>query len=120
MIGAAAAAEPAAGGAAKAPARKDKGDLIPNHQAWGHLDGASNWRIEALDDNPGVFLINVAAYVKAAWYLLVSVLYEVCATIFTATNFKISNDRVGLTRSAILLVLFIVIHAVGNLHVFKG
>jgi hypothetical protein len=25
-----------------------------------------------------------------------------------------------LTRSAILLLLFIVIHAVGNLHVFKG
>ena len=33
---------------------------------------------------------------------------------------KISNDRLGLTRSAILLILFIVIHAVGNLHVFKG
>jgi len=35
-------------------------------------------------------------------------------------NFKISNDRVGLTRSAILLILFMVIHAVGNLHVFLG
>lgn len=42
------------------------------------------------------------------------------ATIFSAKNIKISNDRMGLTRSAILLVLFIVIHAVGNLHVFKG
>merc|ERR1712157_62745 len=50
----------------------------------------------------------------------ISVLYEVCATIFTSKNFKISNDRTGLTRSAILLVLFIVIHAVGNLHVFMG
>merc|ERR1712113_239238 len=38
----------------------------------------------------------------------------------SAPNLKISNDRVGLTRSAILLILFIVIHAVGNLHVFKG
>merc|ERR1712013_135716 len=46
--------------------------------------------------------------------------WEVCATIFTAKNFKISNDRKGLTRSAIFLILFIVIHAVGNLHVFKG
>lgn len=35
-------------------------------------------------------------------------------------NFKVSNDRSGLTRSAILLILFIVIHAVGNLHVFLG
>merc|ERR1712100_1006735 len=36
-------------------------------------------------------------------------------------NFKINaTDRVGLTRSAILLILFMVIHAVGNLHVFLG
>merc|ERR1711994_169020 len=53
-------------------------------------------------------------------YLLLAVLYEVCATIFCVPNFKISNDRTGLTRSAILLILFIVIHAVGNLHVFLG
>merc|ERR1712070_345409 len=86
----------------------------------GHMDGASNWRIEGADDNPGVLLINVKAYMHATWYLLLSVLYEVCATIFSAKNIKISNDRVGLTRSAILLILFIVIHAVGNLHVFKG
>merc|ERR1711963_1340105 len=52
--------------------------------------------------------------------LMLSVLWEVCATIFSVKNFKISNDRVGLTRSAILLVLFMVIHAVGNLHVFMG
>jgi len=51
---------------------------------------------------------------------MLAVLYEVCATIFATNNFKVSNDRLGLTRSAILLVLFIVIHAVGNLHVFKG
>merc|ERR1719316_185466 len=84
------------------------------------MDGASNWRIEGADDNPGVLLINVKAYMHAFWYLLVSMLYEVCATIFSAKNIKVSNDRVGLTRSAILLILFIVIHAVGNLHVFKG
>jgi len=120
VVGTASAAPAAAGGAAKAPVQKDKGSVLANHQAWGHLDGSSNWRIEGMDDNPGVFLINVAAYVNATWYLLLSVLYEVCATIFSVNNIKISNDRVGLTRSAILLVLFIVIHAVGNLHVFKG
>jgi len=65
-------------------------------------------------------LIPVCAYLSATWYLLIAVLYEVCATIFTVPNFKISNDRTGLTRSAILLILFIVIHAVGNLHVFMG
>eukprot|EP00440_Ansanella_granifera_P057617 gb/GFBE01062465.1/.p1 GENE.gb/GFBE01062465.1/~~gb/GFBE01062465.1/.p1 ORF type:complete len:360 (+),score=115.59 gb/GFBE01062465.1/:1-1080(+) len=112
----------AKGGAAKAsgPARNDKGSKLANHQAWGHMDGASNWRIEGMDENPGVVLIPVKAYMHATWFLLVSVLYEVCATIFTAKNIKISNDRLGLTRSAILLILFIVIHAVGNLHVFKG
>jgi succinate dehydrogenase hydrophobic anchor subunit len=41
-------------------------------------------------------------------------------TLFTVTNFKFTNDRVGLTRSAILLILFMVIHAVGNLHIFLG
>jgi hypothetical protein len=50
-----------------------------------------------------------------------AILYEVCATIFTAKNVKFnSKDRTGLTRSAILLVLFMVIHGVGNLHVFMG
>merc|ERR1711953_1594979 len=109
------------GGAAAAPvaARKDKGDFVANHHAWGEHAG-KNWRIEGMDDNPGVFLINVKAYIFAGWYLMISVLWEVCATIFSVKNFKISNDRVGLTRSAILLILFMVIHAVGNLHVFMG
>jgi len=111
---------PAAKGGAPAPAKKDKGDVIANHHAWGHLEGTENWRVQGMVDNPGVFLINVKAYLFAAWSLLLSVLYEVCATIFTATNIKITNDRVGLTRSAIFLVIFIIIHAVGNLHVFKG
>merc|ERR1712232_1121722 len=81
--------------------------------------GADNWRL-ARSDNPGIPLVPVAEYLSATWYLLLAVLYEVCATIFSAPNLKISNDRVGLTRSAILLILFIVIHAVGNLHVFMG
>jgi len=110
----------AKGGKSAAPARKDKGGELANHHAWGHKDGATNWRIEAMDDNPGALLINVKAYFNATWFLFVSILYEVGATIFTAKNLKLSNDRVGLTRSAILLILFIVIHAVGNLHVFKG
>merc|ERR1712038_1113002 len=121
VVGTAAQVAAASGGAAAAaPAAKDKGDLLANHHAWGHLDGSENWRLEGLVENPGVLLVNVAAYFNATWYLLLAVLYEVCATIFTVPNFKISNDRMGLTRSAILLILFIVIHAVGNLHVFMG
>merc|ERR1712060_426779 len=87
--------------------------------AWGEHAG-KNWRIEGMDDNPGVLLINVKAYIFAGWFLMLSVLWEVCATIFSVKNFTFDGDRVGLTRSAILLILFIVIHAVGNLHVFMG
>jgi hypothetical protein len=54
------------------------------------------------------------------WFPVLAMLYETCATIFSATNIKISNDRPGLTRSEVLLILLIVIYAVGNLHVFKG
>merc|ERR1712216_273372 len=107
-------------GAAVAPVQKDKGDLKANHQAWGDYPGAENWRHQAYDHNPGVFLFNIKAYFHAFWSLWLAILYEVCATIFTAKNIKLSSDRAGLTRSAILLVLFIVIHAVGNLHVFMG
>merc|ERR1712048_1160441 len=85
-----------------------------NEHAWG------SWRVEAYDDNPGVFIINVKSYIYAFLYLWMAILMEVCKTIFCNKNLKISNDRVGLTRSAILLILFIVIHAVGNLHVFAG
>merc|ERR1719325_543165 len=83
------------------------------------MEGADNWRVHLMDEPIG-FLGFAWAYAYAGWSLLLSVLYEVCATIFSATNIKITNDRVGLTRSAVFLILFIVIHAVGNLHVFMG
>ena len=35
-------------------------------------------------------------------------------------NVTFNSDRVGLTRSAMFLFIFIIIHAVGNLHVFLG
>merc|ERR1712127_1161368 len=98
---------------------KDKGDFVANHHAWGSHEGA-NWRIEAYDENPGVLIIPVKAYFFAAFHLILAIVIECAKTIFVNKNFKISNDRVGLTRSAILLILFMVIHAVGNLHVFLG
>ena len=45
---------------------------------------------------------------------------EILFTIFPQKNLSLSNDRVGLTRSAMFLFVFIIIHAVGNLHVFLG
>merc|ERR1711975_211230 len=45
---------------------------------------------------------------------------EILFTIVPQKNVTLSNDRVGLTRSAMFLFIFIIIHAVGNLHVFLG
>merc|ERR1712127_1111177 len=119
VIGSASAAAPAAVGSAPVVRSKDKGDFVANHHAWGDHEGV-NWRIESYDENPGVLIIPVKSYFFAAYHLVLTILIEVLKTIFVNKNFKISNDRVGLTRSAILLILFMVIHAVGNLHVFLG
>merc|ERR1719252_431351 len=110
----------AKGGAKAVVDTGDKGDEIANLHAWGA------WRDE-IPDTPGVFLINVRAYFDAAWILIGAIIYEVCRTIFTIKNIQWvkmkddqKNHRTGLTRSAIFLIFFIVIHAVGNLHVFLG
>lgn len=119
--GAVAAAPAAAGGAVKA--KKDQGDFLANHHAWGD-HGGQNWRITGYDDNPGVLIIPIRSYIFAAWHLIMAILFEsgkfLVTSLFANKNFKISNDRIGLTRSAIFLIFFIVVHAVGNLHVFMG
>jgi len=105
----------AAAPAAEAPAapKGDAGDATANLQAWGE------WR-EGIADNPGVLLINFSSYLTALWYMIIAIVVEVVKTIFSIKNFKITNDRVGLTRSAMFLIVFQIIHAVGNLHVFLG
>jgi len=59
-------------------------------------------------------------YLGACFYCVFCVLREICCTIFRQKNIVFTNDRLGLTRSAIFLIVFIIIHAVGNLHVFLG
>merc|ERR1712070_1072562 len=56
----------------------------------------------------------------ALCYMVLGFMKEIIFTIFPQKNISITNDRIGLTRSAMFLFLFIVIHAVGNLHVFLG
>merc|ERR1712097_218299 len=41
-------------------------------------------------------------------------------TIFSTVPIQIKGDRAAVTRSAFFLIMFQVIHAVGNLHVFLG
>lgn len=72
------------GAATKIAVQVDKGDSLANHQAWGEYPGAENWRHQGLNENPGVLLINFAAYFKAGWYLLLAILWECGATIFSA------------------------------------
>merc|ERR1719375_2221858 len=56
----------------------------------------------------------------ALMYMVLGFMKEIIWTIFGQKSVKLTGDRSGLTRSAFFLIMFIVIHAVGNLHVFLG
>merc|ERR1712232_747116 len=58
--------------------------------------------------------------IGALCYMVLGFMKEIIFTIFPQKNLTITNDRVGVTRSAMFLFVFIVIHAVGNLHIFLG
>merc|ERR1712086_964347 len=60
----------------------------------------------------------IAGWLGAICYTVLGFMSEVLFTIVPQKNLVLTNDRVGLTRSA--LFIFIIIHAVGNLHVFLG
>merc|ERR1719364_145904 len=53
-------------------------------------------------------------------YMVIGFMKEILFTIVPQKNISLTNDRSGLTRSAMFLFVFIIIHAVGNLHVFLG
>ncbi|CAK9029274.1 unnamed protein product [Durusdinium trenchii] len=62
----------------------------------------------------------VGGWIGAILYMVLGFLKEVLFTIVPQKNVVFNGDRVGLTRSAMFLFVFIIIHAVGNLHVFLG
>merc|ERR1711920_978607 len=62
----------------------------------------------------------IPGWIGAFCYMVLGFLKEIIFTIIPQTNIQLTNDRVGLTRSAMFLFIFIIIHAVGNLHVFLG
>merc|ERR1711934_1351351 len=53
-------------------------------------------------------------------YMVLGFMKEIIFTIFGQKNIVLTWDRSGLTRSAMFMFVFIIIHAVGNLHVFLG
>lgn len=63
---------------------------------------------------------SLTKWIGALGYMLLGFLKEIIFTIFGQKNLTLSNDRLGLTRSAMFLFVFLIIHAVGNLHVFLG
>merc|ERR1719245_783929 len=62
----------------------------------------------------------IGGWIGALAYMVLGFMKEILFTIVPQKNVVLTNDRSGLTRSAMFLFLFIVIHAVGNLHVFLG
>jgi len=62
----------------------------------------------------------ITGWFGALMYMALGFLKEIIYTIFGQKNIVLDKDRSGLTRSAMFLFVFIIIHAVGNLHVFLG
>lgn len=62
----------------------------------------------------------IEGWFGAICYMVYGFLREIIFTIFGQKNIVLTDDRVGLTRSAMFLFFFMIIHSVGNLHVFLG
>merc|ERR1719356_659807 len=60
----------------------------------------------------------IPGWIGALCYMVLGFMKEILFTIVPQKNISITNDCVGLTRSAMFLFIFIIIHAVGNLNVF--
>jgi len=108
-------------GGPAAPAADAGGLSAPllDRSATGHK--VRNWSLKAKNqqermNNEG----KIPGCCGAFLYMVLGFMKEIIFTIFGQKNFILTNDRLGLTRSAMFLFLFIVIHAVGNLHVFLG
>jgi len=89
----------AAAPAAAKPAGGLAAPLLPPPQDWSDME--EGWCV---------------TIVALVWAFLM----QIFGTVFFTGNFIFNNDRTGLTRSAFFLIMFMVIHAVGNLHLFLG
>lgn len=105
-------------GAATAPAASVGGPAAPLLTKPGKVrnyemkDKNRKQRMDAYGKIPGFF--------GALCYMVLGFMKEIIFTIFPQKNVSFTNDRLGLTRSAMFLFVFIIIHAIGNLHVFLG
>ena len=84
------------------------------------LEAWEGWRTEACDNEPGVLLVESRSCVSACHHSILNIISGICAAFSSAKNFRISKDRTGLTRTAVCVIFFIVVHAVGTLCVTEG
>eukprot|EP00439_Symbiodinium_sp_Y106_P058811 s1276_g8.t1 len=103
------AAAPAAGGGLDAPLLAKDGH---KGKDWSRAEKNREQRMKGEGRIPG--------WIGAIFYMVLGFMKEILFTIVPQSNVTITGDRVGLTRSAMFLFIFIIIHAVGNLHVFLG
>ena len=68
----------------------------------------------------GVFGPSVSSFLGTIWDLIMLFMIEIFKTIFFVKNWSVPHDKSGLTRSAVFLIVFVLIHGLGNLHVFAG
>merc|ERR1712110_1322126 len=106
--GAPAAAASAGGGAKAAPPTNSTG----KKRDYALKDGNTQKRMTGTGKIPG--------WLGALCYMVLGFMKEIIFTIVPQKNVVLTGDRSGLTRSAMFMFVFIIIHAVGNLHVFLG
>jgi len=107
--GAPAAAAPATGGAAAPLLAKSGSEKIRNYEMK-EKNRSARMKGEG----------KIKGWLGALCYMVLGFMKEIIFTIIPQKNIVLTNDRSGLTRSAMFLFVFIIIHAVGNLHVFLG
>merc|ERR1719282_586012 len=107
--GAPAAAAAPTGGAKAAPAAAAS---TGKKRDYALKDGNTQKRMAGTGKIPGWF--------GALCYMVLGFMKEIIFTIIPQKNVVLTGDRSGLTRSAMFMFVFIIIHAVGNLHVFLG
>jgi hypothetical protein len=101
--------------AAAAEGTLTAGSKLTEYHLWG------DWREEAYGNPPSAFsFISFRGWFTAIFCMVMAFMAELVKTIFSAKNFQFTNERTGLTRSAFFMIFFIVVHAIGNLHIFAG
>merc|ERR1712226_623819 len=108
----AAAAAPTAGGGGAAPAAAAAAAAGGKKRDYRLKDQNRKDRMDGEGKIKGWF--------GALCYMVLGFMKEIIFTVVPQKNVVLTNDRSGLLRSAMFMFVFIIIHAVGNLHVFLG